>query len=142
MIHSTNEYNLHPAHGIILSGKAVDYRKSSEIDSIAYPNYSYHYEFWIHSNGNLYACLHCTHKKPHAGLISFIDTLFIPVIGKSLTRNGFTGITRTTLTGLSGAGSTINTHVINIVCLKHGAGYEAHNAKLMWHLIDVTYGKI
>ncbi len=141
MIPSTIEYNSHPAHGIILRGKAVNFRQSPPILSSRFPNFSYHYEFWIHEDGNLYACIHCTHYKPLTGLVSFILGLF-PLIRSRLTLHGFTGITSSTLTGLSGAGSPINTHVINIQCLKHGAGYTAHNAKLMWHVIDVTYGKI
>jgi hypothetical protein len=141
MILSTNEYNLNPAHGIILGGVAQNFRQSPATKSKHFPDHSYHYEFWIPEDEDLYACIHCTHNRPNINLSRLIFDLF-PLISKRLSRHGFEGIANVQLQGLAGVGNSINSHVINVQCLSHGMNYREYNASLMWHMIDVTNGII
>jgi len=132
MIPSTTEYNLLPAHGILLGGVALNYRQSDPIESIHYPGFNYHYEFLIPGNGNLYACIHCTHRIPHHNLSLLINGIF-PLISARLAHHGIPGIVNVPLPGLP-----VLTHVINIQCLRHEIGYAANNATIMRHMIDIT----
>lgn len=141
MIPSTDAYNEILVNEIRLDSDSQIYQRSPEINSINYPGYSYHYEFWLKGDGNLYACIHCTHQNPNINLVNRIKGLFRPIKIR-LESQEYKSVVNIPLNGLSGSASPINTYPINIKCRLHGAGYTTHNANLMRQIIEVTHGKI
>jgi hypothetical protein len=142
MIRSTGEYNHTPVHNIILDSDSQYYQQSAQRPSRFFPGFSYHYEFWLPGDDNLYACIHCTHENPNQDLVDAIRRLLLR-INTLMAANGITASNNNKLRGLSGSRSKINTYPINLLCRRHVVtGYEVFNAQLMRHLINATYNII
>lgn len=142
MISSSNSFNsrFSISTGVNLKGNAVNYRSSKQIASKKYSSTKYHFEFWKHKNGSLYACIHSNHKQSPTldvlnlqeaivSLQNLIKTNLISLLGFSPSIN-------LNLKGGIGVSPVEHSHTLNVECGKD----PVINAEIMDVLVRIVIG--